>query len=554
MTTGDIVTHDGTAEDFPPWGPPEIQRLSERLKNDVPLWDVVVVGAGITGAGIAREAAQRGMHVLVLDARDVAYGTSSRSTRLVHGGVRYLEHGELGLVFEALRERRWLTQAAPHLVRPTRFLFPSYRGDRLSPWTLRLGLTLYDMLNVFRGRTHALLDPERCRLEEPLLAASGLRGGVLYDDAVTDDARLTLTTLQDARRCGAEVLTYARVEEIDAHGVEHRLRLESGIEVRARQAVVAAGPWSGPALLGDAGRYLLTLSKGVHIVMRASDVPLRRPLVVQVPGEQRILFGVPWGNRTYLGTTDDPFTGDLHDVGVTEAEELEILGLIARVLPSASLDPSRVLSAWAGIRPLVRPAQRSAETHTEKISRRHRVVERADGVLGIVGGKLTTFRAMARDLVDRVHARLERVWPEDTRRWSRAMGDESLVPGKPLDAQELAHPVLGELARRHGPVARHLVRDARGREALVEGLPYLWCEVERALTHEGAVHLGDILRRRIPLALTDEAHGGGVARRIAERLVDGWGGHAADVREELERYRQETAIETRRSPRYEHGG
>src|SRR5690606_24060947 len=134
------------------------------------------------------------MHVLVVEARDVAYGTSSRSTRLVHGGVRYLEHGELGLVFEALRERSWLMQAAPHLVRPERFLFPAYRGDRLAPWKLRVGLTLYDMLNVFRGRTHALLDRDRCLQEEPLLAADGLRGAVLYDDAVTDDARLTLTT------------------------------------------------------------------------------------------------------------------------------------------------------------------------------------------------------------------------------------------------------------------------------------------------------------------------------------------------------------------------
>jgi len=553
VAAGDIVTHDGTAEDFPLWGPQEIHDLREHLKNDVPLWDVVVVGAGITGAGIAREAAQRGMHVLVVEARDVAYGTSSRSTRLVHGGVRYLEHGELGLVFEALRERSWLMQAAPHLVRPERFLFPAYRGDRLAPWKLRVGLTLYDMLNVFRGRTHALLDRDRCLQEEPLLAADGLRGAVLYDDAVTDDARLTLTTLQDARRHGAAVLTYARVERIESHDTEHRLRLDSGLEVRARQAVVAAGPWSGPALLGDAGRTLLTHSKGVHIVLRASDVPLRRPLVIQVPGQQRILFGVPWGARTYLGTTDDPFAGDLHDVGVTEAEEHELLQLVARVLPSTPRDPSRIISAWAGIRPLVRPALRNPNAHTEKISRKHRIIARPDGVLGIVGGKLTTFRAMARDLVDRVHDRLERVWPDGARRWTRETGEAPLVPGEPLQPDELADPVLAELARRHGPVARHIACADHDRTPLVDGLPYLWCEIDRALSHEGAIHVGDVLRRRIPLALTDEARGGRVARHIAERLVDARGGNAADVREELERYREETWKETRRAPVYDDG-
>lgn len=546
VTAGDSVKVGHVEDELRPWGPTETKALRTRLENEVPLWDLVIVGAGITGAGIAREAAQRGLAVLVIEAHDVAYGTSSRSTRLIHGGVRYLEHGELGLVFEALRERSWLSRAAPHLVRPSRFLFPAYGGDRLGPWSLRFGLTLYDALNGFRGRTHTTLDVAACIEAEPLLATQDLRGGVAYDDAVTDDARLTLATLQDARRYGAEVLTHTRVEAISATGAEHRLTLAGGLVVHARQAVVATGPWTGVPLLGSAGEGLLTHSKGVHIVVRASDAPLRYPLVVQVPHSRRILFGVPWGSRTYLGTTDDPFTGDLHRVGITEAEELALLAQFRRVLPGANLHPERIVSAWAGIRPLVRPV---GSRRTEAISRKHRIVERPDGVLAIVGGKLTTFRAMAGDLVDQVVRRLS-VRDPTARRWTPSPHrDDALDVGAPLTRAELENPRIAALAPRHGVQARILARSPQAHAVIVEDLPYRWCEVDWAISHEGARHLSDILRRRLPLAITDPDLGGTVARAIALRLVEARGGNQADIDQEVERYIEETRTETRRSPR-----
>lgn len=534
---------------LPPWGPDQLFDLRSRLAQgagEAP-WDVVVVGAGITGAGVARDAALRGLRVLVLEAQDVAFGTSSRSSRLIHGGVRYLEQGELGLVYEALRERSLLYQTARHLVRPARFLFPTYRGDRLGPWKLRLGLSLYDLLALRRAQTHEFLHPAATLETEPLLASDDLRGAVRYEDAVTDDARLTLAVLQDARRHGAEVLTRAAVDGIEAHDDGHRITLGDGSVVRARRTVVATGPWTGSRLLGRAGAGLLALSKGIHIVMRSADVPVRQPVVVQSRTQRRILFVVPWGMRTYLGTTDSAYAGDPGASGVTTADEDELLELVGRVLPSAPLDRDHIVSAWSGVRPLVRGAG-AASGDTVELSRTHRVVENDAGVLGIVGGKLTTYRAMAEDVVDRA----VRGVPEPARAGPCRTRELPVVPGAPLSDDELADPLLGDLAPRHGPNARALAARVAAQpelgERLVADLPYRWVEVEHCLAYEACTHLDDILRRRLPLALTDVDLGARVAPRIARMLVDARGGSDRDVREELERYCDVTERETRRRP------
>ncbi|MEZ4385106.1 MAG: glycerol-3-phosphate dehydrogenase/oxidase [Nannocystaceae bacterium] len=530
-----------------PWGPGERTRLAAALRDgDGEPWDLVVVGAGITGAGIARDAALRGLRVLVLEANDLAFGTSSRSSRLIHGGVRYLEQGEVGLVYEALRERTRLYKTASHLVAPADFLFPAYTGDRLPLWKLRVGLALYDALSLYQSR-HRTVAPAGARAREPLLAEDGLRGAVIYEDAVTDDARLTLTTLQSARRYGAEILTYAAVAALGRDDAGQWVRLADGAVVRARKVVVAAGPWTSERLLGESGRHLLALSKGIHVVMRASDVPIRQPLVVQVRGTKRIIFVVPWGSRTYLGTTDSAYEGDPGASGVEERDYAELFPLIRRVLPTIPLERGRVVSAWSGVRPLVRSGPPKGGSSTVNISRRHRLVENADGVLALVGGKLTTYRAMAKEAVDHVAKALRAADPERTipRCTTQHL---PLVPGTPLRADELADPLLADLAPRHGPEARVLAERARAQPdlagRLVDDLPYRWVEVDQAIRFEGTWHLEDVLRRRLPLALTDARHGGGVARTIAERLVDARGGSGRDVAEELDRYRESLRRET----------
>lgn len=542
-------------ESPPPWGPPEIRALWDELRRadaegrgrpESAAWDLLVIGAGITGAGVARDAAMRGLRVLVLEAKDLAFGTSSRSSRLIHGGVRYLEQGELGLVYEALRERRLLYKIAGHIVQPARFLFPAYRGDRLPLWKLRLGLSLYDALSLYRSRGHRMLSPAAARQLEPLLRAEDLRGAVTYEDAVTDDARLTLATLQDARRRGAQVLTYAPVAALRRDGELHVAELAGGLGVRARAVVVAAGPWTSERLLGVAGRSLLSLSRGIHLVLRAADVPVRQPLVVQAKQERRILFVVPWGARTYLGTTDTAYEGDPGASGITAADVEDLFALVGHTLPTARLGRDRIVSAWSGVRPLVRAEGES----TVELSRSHRLIETDDGVIAVVGGKLTTYRAMSEEAVDAVVRRLRQrgALPAGVGRCQTHR--HPLAPGLPLSADELDEPLLGDLAPRHGPYARRLVEHIAGDPAsgqrLLDDLPYRWAEIDHAIAHEGVVHLEDLMRRRIPLGLTDAELGVKVARTVAERLVDAWGGSAADVETELERYRQAMAIETGR--------
>lgn len=548
------ATNQSPREDAgPQWGPSQRVSLIRELGSKRRVWDLIVVGAGITGAGIARDAAMRGLSVLVVEAGDVAYGTSSRSTRLIHGGVRYLEHGEVGLVYEALRERSRLYEAAPHLVAPAHFVFPSYRGDRLAPWRLRVGLTLYDTLNFFRGTPHTYLPPEVCEQVEPLLNPENLRGAVQYEDAVTDDARLTLTVLQSARRHGAQVLTHAAVERIDGKPGAHCVHLSDGLEIATRQAVVATGPWTGGKLLGQVAKGVLALSKGVHLVMRSSHIPVRHPVVIQAPNSKRILFVVPWGTRTYLGTSDVPFEGDPGRCGVTQAEELELLTTISRVLPNAELRHENIVSAWSGVRPLVRPEGSEHNTSTVELSRKHRTITADNGVLGLVGGKLTTFRSMAEELVDMVVERLRENWPS-----TRALPgpctthQQPLVPGEPLAAAELEDPIIADLAPRHGPLARTLARRARGDSALaqrlVHDLPYRRVELDHAIRFEGVEHVNDLIRRRLPLVLTDTRMGGEVAREIAAALVDARGGSQSDIDEEIERYVEAVYVETRRRP------
>lgn len=517
------------------------------------MWDLVVIGAGITGAGIARDAAMRGLQVLVIEARDIGSGTSSRSSRLIHGGLRYLEQAQLGLVFEAIRERQRLIELASHLVRPQRFMLSTYRGDRVGPLRLRLGLGLYDALGGWRSRPHQFLSAERALAAEPMLNPTLLRGAVTYDDAVTDDFRLTLTVLQDARRHGAEVITYAPATAIHATDGNHRVEVGELGSVMARQVIVAAGPWTSSRLLGRAAEGLLALSKGIHLVLRSSDLPVSQPVVFQVPGGPRLMFVVPWGTRTYLGTSDDPYEGDPADCGSTQQEERTLLEMARRWLPHARLDPGSVVSAWAGVRPLVHAGNSGA---TAALSRSHRIVQDQTGIIGVVGGKLTTYRAMAQESVDLVCKRLSRRDPARTY-LACTTHTTPLVPGAPLSPEELQDPLVRDLSFRHGPNSRALADLARSQpghaDRIAEDLPYRWIELVHAIAAEGCTHLDDVLRRRIPLAITDIHLGAAVAETVARWLVDAKGGDGQDVQEELDRYclvvQRETGRRVRLPPR-----
>ena len=479
--------------------------------------DVLIIGGGITGAGVARDAALRGLRVALVDKSDVAGGTSSRSSRLIHGGIRYLEHGDLRLVFEASRERRTLLRIAPHLVRPLPFLFPAYRGARVPPWKLRAGLWLYDLLAAFRNvHTHRWLGAKQARAAEPGLRDKDLTGAGLYYDAQTDDARLALATLRSAATGGAFVASYAEVVSLarpDGRiaGASVRDGLTGRrLEVRAGVVVNATGPWVDAVRRLDdpAAAPLLRLSKGAHVAVPRTRIGNTYAVTLTSPIDGRVMFVLPWGDLSYIGTTETEDSVAPERVRATGDDVVYLLRSANAFFPRARLAPHDVVSTWAGLRPLLAPdTSRSAGA----VSREHRVVESPSGLVTIAGGKLTTYRVMGRDVIDRVAARLRQL---DGRRRAGAPATDRLpLPGG--ETADLDVLISSALARGVGePTAKHLVASYGTESAAVlnlvdkqralgkpilEGRPEIRAEVVHAVQREMALRLADVLIRRTHL-------------------------------------------------------
>jgi len=449
------------------------------------VFDVLVVGGGITGAGIARDAVARGLSVALIEKSDFGSGTSSRSSRLIHGGVRYLEHGHLHLVFEASAERRRLLRLAPALVHPLPFVWPVYRGQRLPLWKLAAGLTLYDVLALFRNvETHRRLDREQVLGMEPRLRPDGLRGGVRYFDAGTDDARLTLANVIDAAQLGAAVANHLAYVS-GAHGANgiHVAQVEDALagdrfEIRARVLVNASGPWSDAVAqrAGQSGRSKIQGSKGAHIAVKRERLGNREAITLVHPRDGRVMFVLPDGTHAIIGTTDSFTDVPPDEVRASEADLAYLLEAANAFFPDARLTRDDVIAGWAGIRPLM-PSKGSAV----QASREH-AITRDGGVITITGGKLTTYRVMASQVVDAVRVAL---------RMPRA-------PGRTHDRPLPVPPESFE-----------------GREIQV-GLPYLLGAMRHAVEHEFAITLGDLLIRRVRIAYQTRDNGRAAARRAVE--------------------------------------
>ncbi|MGH7570890.1 MAG: glycerol-3-phosphate dehydrogenase/oxidase [Gemmatimonadota bacterium] len=379
-------------------------RAAARHRLEETAWDLVVVGGGVTGAGVARDAALRGLSVALVEAGDWAAGTSSRTTKFAHGGLRYLELLDFDLVRRALAERAVLLAIAPHLTRPTAFLIPALELS-LPLWKMRLGLGLYDAL-AGRGRLgrHRILSVAEARCREPLLGPARVEGAGLYGDALVRDARLVVETVADARRAGATAASYCAVGALERWGrgwlgeVEDR-RDGSRFTLRGAAWVNATGPWSDRLRSRAApGRpALLEPTKGVHVVVPRERLPLRDPIALPAV-DGRLVFAVPEGRWTYIGTTDTREDGDVDDLGVG-ADDVEYLVSTLQSALDADLAVSDVAGAWAGWRPLVRVGTRG---DPDAIPREEVIEETAPGFLTVAGGKLTTYRRMAEETVDRV--------------------------------------------------------------------------------------------------------------------------------------------------------
>jgi len=503
--------------------------------------DVLIIGGGITGAGIARDAALRGFRTALVDKADFGAGTSSHSSRLIHGGIRYLEQGAFHLVFEASHERRVLLTIAPHLVRPLAFLFPLYRGGRLPAWKLRAGMWLYDLLSSFRNvRWHRWLRAKQVRRVEPGLRDRGLIGAALYYDAQTDDARLVIATVRSAMRAGALAANYVETTALlkpDGRvrgAVVRDVLTGQTATIRANVVVNATGPWSDQLRRLDDPQAapILRLTKGAHVTVPRRRLANEHAVTLLSPVDGRVMFVLPWGDLSYIGTTDTDADASPDGLRVTAADVTYLLRSANAAFPHAHLAPNDVVSAWVGLRPLLR----ADHADPSQVSREHKVFASEQGLITIAGGKLTTYRVMARDVVDRVAARLHEL---DGRPLPpRAQTDKLPLPGGETADLE----VLGEAARARGAseaTARHLVasygseaaavlnlvdRDRPLGDAIIAGRPEIWAEIAYAVERELAVRVQDVLVRRLHLFYEVPDHGQSVVTKVAARMKQllGW--------------------------------
>jgi glycerol-3-phosphate dehydrogenase len=496
--------------------------LLQRLQTEV--FDLIVVGGGITGAGIARDASLRGLKVALIERGDFACGTSSRSSKLIHGGLRYLEMGDIALVFEAVRERQRLIQLAPHLARPQSFLLPVYEKAKRGVFMLDIGLTLYDLLASFSGvLRHRALRKKAMQRMEPLLRGKGLSGGVRYFDAMTDDGRLVMANLRGAVQAGAVVVPRVSFEApVFKNGQLTSVRVRDEwdgqtLTVATRCVVSATGPWTDELMglwQGEPVPSMLRPSKGSHIVLPRERLPLAHAVMMSAD-DGRIVFALPWPDATVIGTTDTAYEGDFTDPRAT-VEDAEYLLKTANAHFEAvggSLTLNDVISAWAGIRPLVAA---EADQASYRISREHVISSDPRGMVAVAGGKLTTYRVMAAETVDAAcklmpPARAADLKPALTHRLPLPGADRMTSRARPLETltqslvatHHLLEPFARHLAYQYGSDADEVVAAClatdKGLEPVVPGQPVAWGELRWIVQEELPMTLVDLTVRRTPL-------------------------------------------------------
>jgi glycerol-3-phosphate dehydrogenase len=474
--------------------------------------DLLIIGGGIVGSGIARDAALRGLNTGLVEQHDFAFGTSSRSSRLLHGGLRYLAQGRIGLVREASVEKKVIQHIAPHLADPLPFIFPTYKGNKdWILWQLKIGVKIYDLLCGGRnlGRSTWLSRQEVSELV-PALRTEGLNGAVRYYDGLTNDARLVLDTLRSAESAGASLANYCRYLNSDFKDGYWECELEDVLmgrswNVKARAIVNATGPWAHAL---PHSRVKLRLTKGIHIVVPRSRVPV--PDTVVMTEGKRILFAIPWGERTILGTTDTDYTGSLEDVRAERSDIKYVLDITNQFFPKLRLADEDVISAWAGLRPLIA----DPNGKPSDISRSHEISNPEPMWWDVAGGKLTTYRLMAEQTVDRIASELKK---------------QHLVTQPLRTCLTSKEPLLPTV-------------ETEGISAIVPPRCER-CVVEHFCRNEWAVHLDDVMIRRTSwhYYLLDAA---AVSERVADWMQEILGWNSMQRSEELDRYRSETRFGT----------
>jgi glycerol-3-phosphate dehydrogenase len=512
-----------------------------RMQNET--FDIAVIGGGITGAGVALDAATRGLSVALVEKRDFASGTSSRSSKLIHGGLRYLENFHFGLVRESLHERAVLSRMAPHLSKPLRFLVPVYSSNDRSPlgsnkFKLSIGLWLYDFLagsqNIER---HRWLSPEDVVQLAPSLDRAELSGAFVYYDCLSDDSRLVIEVIKAAASHGALVANYAAVRTLRKDDRGTRLQIEDELtgrsfELRARVVVNAAGVWSDQVsrLSNPNASSKLRPSKGIHVVLPSEKFQNQTAVLIPSLGENRFLFVIPWQGRTVVGTTDADYSGDLDEPRAEPSEVGRLVQSAARAFPSAKLSSEDVISTFAGLRPLIAADGES----TKDVSRKEEIFENEHGLLTITGGKLTTWRRMAERAVDLARRRLEGLDGVARPKAHHSLTENVQLAGGSVaraedDAAEAARefdiPITSveHLIASYGGNYRVVLALTRESEKLksrlIDSLPHIEAETVYAARYEMAATVEDFLSRRTRLGLIALDHGSSCAKRVASLLA-----------------------------------
>lgn len=500
-------------------------------------FDILVIGGGVTGVGAALDAASRGLKVALIEAQDIAAGTSSRSSKLIHGGLRYLEQYDFKLVREALHERELMVSTlCPHLVKPVGFLFPL--TEKLKERTyVGAGLALYDALRGFQRALpwHKHLSQKQINEIAPSLRHDLVTGAIKYFDAQVDDARHTMAVARTAARHGAIIATRVSAESLIREGkrvvgVQAR-DLETGkkIEISAGATVMCAGIWSDElhSNFDLTAGYTVTMSKGVHIVMPGSAIKSDAGIILKTPVS--VLFLIPWGDKWIVGTTDTPYEGDRAEPFASREDVQYILNQANRVL-EPKLKSEEIIGVYAGLRPLV--ANKKSAT-TTKLSREHTVDRPAAGFVSIAGGKYTTYRVMGKDVIDRAAIELRRIIQDSVTEKLPLVGADgyfALEQQKERIAQEsgLEIETVTHLLNRYGSLISEILdmisHDPKLAKKLEEGLPYIKAEIVYAATHEGARTVDDVISRRTRLAFEAPGHGVHLAEEIASLIgpVLGW--------------------------------
>ena len=504
-------------------------------------FDVLVVGGGVTGLGVALDAASRGLKVALVERDDFASGTSSKSSKLIHGGVRYLQQGEVALVYEALHERHRLKRNAPHLVQTLPFMIPILKRDgvvsRKIARALGTALWMYDLTGGWRiGKFHRRLKADKAFTHLPTMDRQRLGSAYLYFDAMADDARVCLALARTAKSYGAVVLNYTRVEKIlhnengQAAGAVVKPYDTEAFAIDARVVVNAAGVWSDEVMTSDAGKNPDSIrpAKGVHLTVPWKMVRNDLAIVIPVPGDRRSLFLVPWipnydgtYQYTYVGTTDTDYQGSIDDPQCTSVDINYVLkALNAAVMTNISADD--VTAVWSGLRPLVKSVNgEKISSRTADLSRRHKVSKSKSGVITIAGGKLTTYRKMAQDTIDEALTQLQKSAKCKTKNL-KLIGATTSTPK--TNAKSAMH-----LAARFGTEAslinEMIAENPSLGEQLIAGLPYLKAEAVFAVKYEMARTLDDILSRRTRARIINRRASVASARAVAELIAPllNWG-------------------------------